>query len=351
MESMKLKQIHSKLFIAFHGAPDQDIVSFALQCISGQGAFESLWDKEEDAAGVNTLTLTSAVSRRDDSRYISNKNLTVNSVSVTNQKNGVPMDGRAIFNLACRALKHCKKALSFMKQFLVNGQLPSGTNEDDLDIFILDNMYRILKGGDIDTIDDAEDDVAADAAATTTRPEEWFFPGWAAYKAFGPRAPTEYQTELLLLGDWPNNKRGDGGKPSSGRSAAREEVAAQQQKERDNVRGIPRDKLAALSQAEAAAEQRCHESNILALSQVIDSLHKRVELYIRLDPVRMADKIDALMEKIEEKETLMSGMATKKRKTCGLFGAVDEETTTSVVRTGTVVTASIPSTGSTSSLS
>ncbi len=76
MESMKLKQIHSKLFIAFHGAPDQDIVSFALQCISGQGAFESLWEKEEDAAGVNTLTLTTAVSRRDDSRYISNKNLT-----------------------------------------------------------------------------------------------------------------------------------------------------------------------------------------------------------------------------------------------------------------------------------
>jgi hypothetical protein len=119
---------------------------------------------------------------------------------------------------------------------------------------------------------------------------------------------------LLLLGDWPKNKCGDGGKPSSGRSAAREEVTAQQQKERDNVRGIPSDKLAALSQAEAAAEQHCHESNILALSQVIDSLHKRVELYVRLDPVRMADKIDALMEKIEEKETLVSGMVTKRGK-------------------------------------
>ncbi len=109
--------------------------------------------------------------------------------------------------------------------------------------------------------------------------------------------------------------------------------------------------MAALSQPEAAAKQCCHESNILVLSQVIDSLHNRVELFIRLDPVRMADKIDALMEKNEEKETLMSGMATKKRKTCGLFGAVEEETTTSVVHTGTVVTASIPSTGSTSLLS
>jgi hypothetical protein len=65
----------------------------------------------------------------------------------------------------------------------------------------------------------------------------------------------------------------------------------------------------------------------MALSQVIESLHKRVDKYSKLYaalsgnqfsiPFQVEDtldKISSLMEEIAEKEALMSKMSTKKRK-------------------------------------
>jgi hypothetical protein len=57
MNLMKLKEVQSTCFSAYHGQADKDIVSFALQCVSGQDAFQELWDKEDEGSRVVTLVL------------------------------------------------------------------------------------------------------------------------------------------------------------------------------------------------------------------------------------------------------------------------------------------------------
>ena len=206
MNSMKLKEVQSTCFQAYHGQAEKDIVSFALQCISGQGPFEELWDKEEEASGVCTLELKTAFSQRDDCRYISGSSITLASVSHANQKSPTLIDGRAIYNLGLNSLKHCKKALAFEKQFLgPDGNLPSGTNEDDLNSFILNGMYKSLKSGSIDTVlvdEEDENDDNNNNNNNTDRPYDWTFPGWIAYKLFGPHANRAFRSPLLLIGDW-----------------------------------------------------------------------------------------------------------------------------------------------------
>jgi hypothetical protein len=46
--------------------------------------------------------------------------------------------------MAQEGIANCKKALSFVKQFLdKNGNLPSGTSEADLYDFVLEGMYKL----------------------------------------------------------------------------------------------------------------------------------------------------------------------------------------------------------------
>jgi hypothetical protein len=129
-----------------------------------------------------------------------------------------------------------------------------------------------------------------------------------------------------LIGDWPNNKR-DGSKTTSGgRSGAREETAIQQETDRllgsSNTRGIPlgasKKDILLLAQSEDAAEQRNHESKILAMSAIIDSLHKRVDVYTKLlvslgNNDTIMNKIEELMTEISSKEALMGELLNKKK--------------------------------------
>ncbi len=251
-------------------------------------------------------------------------------MSHANQKSTTLIDGRAIYNLGLNSLKHCKKALAFEKQFLgPDGNLPSGTNVYDLNNFILEGMYKSLKSGTIDTIIAADEDkikASNNNNNTSERPYDWTFPGWIAYKLFGPRADRAYRSPLLLIGDWPNNKR-DGAKTSGGRSGAREDQAIQHEMEwlldSTNTRGIPlgasKKDILLLAQSEDAAEQRNHESKILAMSAVIDSLHKRVDVYTKLlvslgSNDSIMNKIEELMMEISAKEALMGELSNKKRK-------------------------------------
>jgi hypothetical protein len=117
-------------------------------------------------------------------------------MSHANQKSTTLIDGHAIYNLGLNSLKHCKKALAFEKQFLgPDGNLPSGTNGDDLNNFILEGMYKSLKSGTFDTVIAAdEDEIEANSENNNTyeRPYDWTFPRWTAYKLFGPRADRAY---------------------------------------------------------------------------------------------------------------------------------------------------------------
>jgi hypothetical protein len=63
MNSMKLKEVQSACFSAYHGQADKDIVSIALLCVSGQGTFKELWKKEDEGRVVVTLLLKTALSQ------------------------------------------------------------------------------------------------------------------------------------------------------------------------------------------------------------------------------------------------------------------------------------------------
>jgi hypothetical protein len=133
----------------------------------------------------------------------------------------------------------------------------------------------------------------------------------------------EFRSEFLAIGDWPKNKHGDG-TSSDSRSAAREAALKQKEIERrnddTNGRGLPKRDLLVMSQEEARMDQREHESNILALSQVLDSLHKRMDALSKILAVSdssrhesIYNKIEALMTEISEKENKMFVMSNKKR--------------------------------------
>jgi hypothetical protein len=108
----------------------------------------SFWDEGEET-GVTTLTLKKSICPREQFHFISGSSIIIASFSVANQKSSVLIDGSAIFNKGNKVLKNCKKALAFEKQFLPNDQMPSGSNEDDLDKTILDGMFKALKTSEV----------------------------------------------------------------------------------------------------------------------------------------------------------------------------------------------------------
>ncbi len=168
LPSMKLDDLHKKMSSAYHGDEKAGIISFSEQCLSGTGVFSSLWDLEEDGSGVSTLSMKVSLSRRQNARYISGMSVTFDTIQQTNQKNKIVIEGRSIYNLGCNTLRSCKKMIALWKQFLnSDGDLPSGTNEDDLDQHILDGMYSASKAGDLDNDEVEVDDDAAAVTVTT----------------------------------------------------------------------------------------------------------------------------------------------------------------------------------------
>jgi hypothetical protein len=151
----------------------------------------------------------------------------------------VLIDGRAIYTLATNALKNGKKALSIEQSAYKDGKLPSGWNDEDLDCFILDGMWRMLTGSTVydvepesqENIENIEDEAAEPVApeADSDRPESWIFPGWMAYRLFGPRAHADHQSALFEVGDWVKNKRSaTGEKSDTGGRAEQRKVLAEQ---------------------------------------------------------------------------------------------------------------------------
>jgi hypothetical protein len=107
----------------------------------------------------------------------------MSSLSVTNQKSNILIDGRAIFNMAQSALKQGKKALAIEQSAYVNGKLPSGWNDDALDKHILDGMWRSVQlapevdlagegGGEYD-----ETATEKSSADISEHPDEFFLAG------------------------------------------------------------------------------------------------------------------------------------------------------------------------------
>ncbi len=94
---MKLTQVHQKLFDGFHGNASNGTAPMVKDCLEGENAFENLWDKIDSDTGPKLL-LKSCYTQQEDQVYTAGSSFTMVSVSATNQKTNVVVDGCAIFN-------------------------------------------------------------------------------------------------------------------------------------------------------------------------------------------------------------------------------------------------------------
>jgi hypothetical protein len=131
-------------------------------CILGDNAFASLLDRLEDSP---SLTLKCCMSQRDDIVYSVGSPFTTSSLSSANQSTPVLIYGQKIYNLATNALKNGKKALSIEQSAYKDGKLPSSWNDDDLDNFILDGMWKMPMGATVYDADQENQQNMEDGAA------------------------------------------------------------------------------------------------------------------------------------------------------------------------------------------
>ena len=229
---MKLQQVHQKLHDSYHGNPVAGMLPMVHDCIKGVGCFNALWDQLDGENGTS-LTLSRSMTQKDDVLYSAGSHFTVASLARANQSTPVIMDGRSIFSLAQSALKNGKKALSVEKSAYVDGKLPSGWNDNDLDQHILNGMWSMLQSRsstlNVDGDDEKKEPADEPAGATVERPETWFFSGWMAYRLLGPRAHNDFMSPLFEIGDWDRNKRTSEGdsKGAGGRADHRKALADQ----------------------------------------------------------------------------------------------------------------------------
>jgi hypothetical protein len=220
---MGVADLRLLMFKIFHGDIAEGIASNAQMITEGTGDFAALYnaemiavtDPDQSSTNLDTtglsLTLKTELSR-SDVPVVAGKQITVQVLAKTNFNNGVQVTGRTLKRGADEALKTIKKAVAFVLPLLNDDGSPiqSGMTVDDIDAKVLDFMFCLLKGKN--SVDDAEEDEAEDdveaeseeqgeGEASASRPLDWFFHGWIAFKLFGPMAPQEKRLLLLAAGD------------------------------------------------------------------------------------------------------------------------------------------------------
>jgi hypothetical protein len=138
LDQMKLQQVYQKLHDSCHGNPVASTILMVNDCMKGEGSFGPLWDCSESTEnGSSTLTMKRCMMQKDDVMYSAGSAFTLVSLPSAHQSNPIVIDERAIFTLAQSALKNGKKTLSVEQSAYLDGKLPSGQNDDDLDNHIL----------------------------------------------------------------------------------------------------------------------------------------------------------------------------------------------------------------------
>jgi hypothetical protein len=86
--------------------------------LEGSGRYRVLWDGGRIIDGFGSL---SGITHESVAKAVPNSTLKGNTL----------ITGRQIVDKAKLALNEAKKLLGYWMEFLVNGQMPSGKNEDD----------------------------------------------------------------------------------------------------------------------------------------------------------------------------------------------------------------------------
>ena len=144
---------------AFHGNAEKNYTSQIRLLFEAHGKYASLYKEEffvltdrnhqnDDDQSNKAFVVKSLFSKVDDiSNYTANVNFTIESLSApTKSKLKEKITGRNIIDLASTALKNLKKAIAIVQEFLLDGELPSGTTWDDLYQFVLSKNNEIHDG-------------------------------------------------------------------------------------------------------------------------------------------------------------------------------------------------------------
>jgi hypothetical protein len=370
-DTMPATQLQLKLFKLYHG-DDDDPHSIALtsQCLGGVNQFAHLWERvelennaagnEQRSDGVN-LVLKSGTLRSSSVRFVAGTAFTMTSISASSQQdNACALDGRAIFSAKELVLKSLKKALAFAKMYCEKGdafpKLPSGKTEEDFDLFILKKMYLAENkkeylvdptsavesspaSASVSNVESSPDDAStndvinvADAYGSAFSAQEedalagmtadYIFPGWVAFKCFGPMAPECYRLTVLETGGLSKEKTKAGS-----RTNTRKEAALDKDYERDNGKsgspykrgirtGATKKDVASIALAADASDQRAREGEMLALTQSLASKNKRCDLLLRLanlhpeGSINRKNKMDEVEEVLDDITHLETKMET-----------------------------------------
>ena len=300
---MKKYDLEKKVFELYHGTGDDNNISYTSLCLEGKLQFKPLWEATDESASIKChsehLVMKQSIVRCDE-KLIANVTLTPHSLSRATLKLNCKamISSRTLFNSAMLGLKNMKKAYAYALAFCEPGpgmNFPSGTTERDLDIHVLRCMYKEMskntsrEGSDCgDNSGGGEDDVSTTGNDDSNFDDEWIFPGWMAFKCFGPMAPAKYQISTLELGDWKGAN-----KKESGRCHAR-----QQQKMEGNItrdveicrtnsrRGITfgasKKDLAVLAQNEADRQLCVNEQKAYGLTSLIRSVNQQISAGIQM---------------------------------------------------------------------
>jgi hypothetical protein len=196
MGGMKLTEMQMQMERLFHGNGSADSLPYVSLCLQGKSQFEHIWEIASENPPI--LQIKSSISRSDinlqsDHSYP----IGVVSRSTLTGSHGI-MNGRNVMDAARLALKNMKKALAFALEFLEPGPehgYRSGTNESDLDAYVLKKMSmeknaKPTAGPRDDKVtcndeNDNNDDTEEGTNSSLVRNEK-LFAGWLAFKCFGP---------------------------------------------------------------------------------------------------------------------------------------------------------------------
>jgi hypothetical protein len=152
---MPMLQIQRKMQELFHSVEnDINLTSFIKLCLEGHLQFLHLWDREDLTlnASINeenetgqTLCLKRSISQIKTGQFTSKLLFTCQSLCWATKNGPTIKTAQTLLILSNKAIANLKKANAHALNLIgPDRQLPTGKTEEDLDNYVLENMFSNL---------------------------------------------------------------------------------------------------------------------------------------------------------------------------------------------------------------
>ena len=198
LPGLQEKQQYEKIASLYCGDPDDDnSISHVDKFINAFCPYEMAFDQEStggtDSQGspIYRYLLKENIFQKDIPIY-AGVSIKREQLLRKNKKSSTTIvNGQTLHRNVHDAIKECRKMLKHAKDFLNNGELPSGNDESDLLFYVRDKMYAeycakgkkaVVVEMENEANDDAEDSDAEDTdVPSTSVPDRWYPKGWATF--------------------------------------------------------------------------------------------------------------------------------------------------------------------------